>query len=235
MDQERAATTGRHRPSRGGVLAVGGPDGVGKTTLCDALVSGVLADVAVLRARSVGVLPRRDPIERRAIRLGAGVEPDLSRLRVYPPPYPWLKAQVKVLYGWVDALLGWVFRVRPFVRRGGWVVLERGWWDQAADPRRYRLPPPARLVRALGRTLPRADLVIALAAPPEMIRERRPELTTAELERQMTAWREILPADQPVLHLDTSAPPEDVVAKASEALAAASAGRRGRLAWRPRA
>ncbi|MFN2490069.1 MAG: hypothetical protein ABR529_10085 [Actinomycetota bacterium] len=212
--------TGDARALRGGgVVAVGGPDGVGKTTLCEALMNEVLADLPVLHVRFPGLLPRRDPVERRAIRLGVGQEPDLTRLRVYPPTYPWLKTQVKILYTWVDYLLGWHVRIRPFVRRGGWVLLERGWWDHAVDPRRYRLKPPAHLVGWMGRALPRADLVIALGAPPEVIRARRPELTLDELDRQMSAWRRVLPARQARLHLDTSRPPEELVARARREIA----------------
>jgi thymidylate kinase len=212
----------------GGVLAIGGPDGVGKTTLCEALMSGVLADLPVLHVRFPGLLPRRDPVERRAIRLGRGVEPDLTRLRVYPPPYSWPKSQAKAVYLWLDFVLGWVVRVRPFVRRGGWVVLERGWWDHAVDPRRYRLRPPARIVSVLGRLLPRPDLVIALGAPGEVIRERRPELTLEELDRQMTAWRRVVPRDQERLYLDTSDPPDKLAARAAAAVVEVAERRRRR-------
>jgi thymidylate kinase len=211
------ATAARVR-GRGGVLGVGGPDGVGKTTLCRALADEVLAGKEIMHVRFPGLLPRRDPVERRALRLGPGVEPDLDRLRVYPPPYPVLKAWLKTLYLWIDFLLGWAVRVRPLVRRGGWVVFERGWWDHAVDPRRYRLRPPARLVSLLGRLVPRADLVFVLHAPPETIRARRPELTEAELERQMAAWRAVLPRRQRRVVLDTSRPLDETVARARRAV-----------------
>jgi thymidylate kinase len=203
---------------RGGVLGVGGPDGVGKTTLCRALADEVLAGREIMHVRFPGLLPRRDPVARRALRLGPGVEPDLDRLRVYPPAYPSPKAAVKTVYLWIDFLLGWVVRVRPLVRRGGWVIFERGWWDHAVDPRRYRLRPPARLVSLLGRLLPRADLVFVLHAPPETIRARRPELTEAELVRQMAAWREVLPRRQRRVVLDTSRPLDEMVERARRAV-----------------
>jgi hypothetical protein len=216
-------------PARaGGVLAVGGPDGVGKTTLCRALIDDVLAGHEVLHVRFPGLLPRRDPLERRALRLGPGVEPDLTRLRVYPPAYPRLRGYLKTLYLWGDFMLGWVVRVRRVVRRGGWVVLERGWWDHAVDPRRYRLRPPALLVGLLGRLLPRADLIFVLHAPPEVIRARRPELTVEELDRQMREWRRVLPARQARVELDTSLPPAELAASARAAIANLPARRRRR-------
>lgn len=209
----------RQRSARGCVLAVGGPDGVGKTTVCEALIAGVPYGAETLHVRFPGLLPRRDPAERREIRLGPGQTPDLTRLRVYPPTYSRPKAALKTLYLWIDFLLGWVVRVRPLVRRGGWVVFERGWWDHAVDPRRYRLPPPARLVHVLGRLLPRADLVLVLHAPPEVIRARRPELTVEELERQMQAWRTVLPADQARVYVDTSLPHEQMLERVGAAVA----------------
>jgi hypothetical protein len=113
------------------------------------------------------------------------------------------------------------------VRRGGWVVFERGWWDHATDPRRYRLQPPARLVRVLGRVLPRADLVFVLRAPAGVIRGRRPELTEEELERQMEAWLGVLPERQERVVLDTSEPRAEMIAKARRAVEALSARHSG--------
>jgi hypothetical protein len=217
---------------RGGVLGVGGPDGVGKTTVCEALIGGVLADAQVLHVRFPGLLPRRDPEARRAIRLGPGGTPDLTRLRLYPPTYPAWKTHVKTVYLWVDFLLGWLVHVRPLVRRGGWVIFERGWWDHAVDPRRYRLRPPAALLAALGRFVPRADLIFVLHAPPEVIHRRRPELTEEELGRQMAAWRELLPPRQARIYLDTSAPLPEMIERAEAAVRAlperAAPRRRGR-------
>ena len=207
MTAPPAPTGAPTRLPRAGVLAVGGPDGAGKSTLCAALARDILAGREVLHVRFPGLLPRRDPVERQAIRLGPGGRPDPNNLRIYPPPYGRAKAVLKTLYLWVDFWLGWLVRVRPVLRRGGWVIFERGWWDHAVDPRRYRLRPPAsRLVPLLGRLLPRTDIVFVLRAPPAQIRARRPELTEEELERQMAQWTRVLPARQRLDVLDTSRP-----------------------------
>ncbi|MBA3290987.1 MAG: hypothetical protein H0U17_05780, partial [Actinobacteria bacterium] len=50
-------TDGRVR--RGAVLSVVGPDGVGKSTLIDAVVAGSLDGHDIMRIRNVGLLPRR--------------------------------------------------------------------------------------------------------------------------------------------------------------------------------
>jgi thymidylate kinase len=194
---------GLRRGGAGRVLTVAGPDGTGKSTLCEALIEGVLRDRAVLRVHHrFGVLPARGG-ERATV-----TEPHRDE------PYPAPLAALKALALFADFWLGWLLRARPFVRRGGWVLLERGWWDLAVDPQRYRLRPGGRLVRALGRLLPQADVLLVLEGPPAMLWARKQELPEAELERQVRAWHDVVPARVRRVHLDTSAPLDEVVRRA---------------------
>jgi len=184
---------------------------VGKTTLALQLIQEVLHDVSVEHMRFPRLLPRRDPVARIEARLGKGGVPDPNSPRVYPQPYRPTMALAKTLYLFVDWLLGWAFRVRPVLRRGGWIVMERGWWDQAVDGRRYRLRPGSRLPQRLGRLLPVCDLVVVIEAPPEVVLARKPQLSADELTRQMSAWRSILPSRQERIFVDGSAPPKLVL------------------------
>jgi hypothetical protein len=122
------------------------------------------------------------------------------------PPYPVILSLAKTGYLFLDFLLGWAFRVRPWVRRGGWVVLERGWWDIAVDPRRYRLRAPARTAWLLGRFLPAPDLTVVLEAPDTVLLSRKRELPAEELGRQRDAWRNGLPGGARPVYLDASLP-----------------------------
>ena len=192
-------------PTTGGVLIIGGPDGAGKSTLAAEVISEVLAEVPVMHIRFPRLLPRRNRERARARRLGEGGTPDLFGPRVYPRPYPWGASTWKALYLFIDFLLGWRMRVGPFVRSGGWVVFERGWWDHAVDPRRYRLRSGRPFVM-LGRLLPRADLILILEADPATIHARKPQLTTEELARQMAVWHRILPRGQRRVFLDAALP-----------------------------
>ncbi|MGH2751223.1 MAG: phosphotransferase [Actinomycetota bacterium] len=189
-------------PGRGAVLSVVGPDGVGKSTLIDDVVARVLHGRSLMRIRKVGLLPRRT----------------LPQVPVTEPhkdaPYPLLVSLAKVAYVYADYLLGWFLRVRPFLRKGGWVILERGWWDMAVDPTRYRMKLPSRLLWHLGRLLPHPDLVLVLEAPAEIVFERKRELPLEELRRQSRLWRERLPASQPHVFLDASVPAQEVLARA---------------------
>jgi hypothetical protein len=204
---EAGSGTGLRAVGAGGVLTVAGPDGTGKSTLCDALIRGVLRDRPVLRVHHrFGVLPARGGEQ------ATVTEPHRQE------PYPAPLAAIKALVLFADFWLGWLLRARPFVRRGGWVLLERGWWDLAVDPRRYRLPPGGRLVRALGRLLPQADVLLVLEGPPAVLWARKQELPEAELERQVRAWHDGVPAGVRRVHLDTSASLDEVVRRAEAEL-----------------
>lgn len=209
LTQGHAHKTGpigaRSLPSTGGVLIIGGPDGAGKSTLAAEVISEVLAEVPVMHIRFPRLLPRRNRERARARRLGEGATPDLFGPRVYPRPYPWGASMWKALYLFIDFMLGWRMRVGPFVKSGGWVVFERGWWDHAVDPRRYRLRSGRPFV-VLGRLIPRADLILILEADPATIHARKPQLTTEELARQMAVWHRILPRSQRRVFLDAALP-----------------------------
>jgi hypothetical protein len=181
------------------VIVVAGPDGTGKSTLCDAIEREVFPGVPVLRVHHrPGVLPYskgpKAPI----------TEPHRD------PPYGALKSFGKAVFLWADFVLGWFLRFRPFVRDGGWVIMERGWWDMVVDPRRYRLDTTITPMRALGRSLPCADVTVVLEAPVDVIRDRKSELPDEELERQMRAWRE-LPIRARRTFLDASRPADELV------------------------
>ncbi|MDQ2913300.1 MAG: hypothetical protein M3T56_08600 [Chloroflexota bacterium] len=116
----------------------------------------------------------------------------------------------KVAYLFVDVSLGWLFRVRPFVNRGGSIVIERGAWDIAVDPARYRIALPPQFVRALVGFLPQPSLIVVLEVSIDEAVRRKAELSREELMRQSAAWRAIRPAAK-VVFLDGTRPTSDLV------------------------
>jgi thymidylate kinase len=187
---------------RGRVVVIAGPDGTGKSTLAQGLVARISAEgrpvrhfhhrLRALPGSRASTTPTSEPHAHRTY--GSGL------------------SAIKVAYLFADELLGWATKVRPFRRAGGWIVVERGWWDLAVDPRRYRLRSTDRLVRLLGRLLPRPDVVLILEVSDAEARRRKAELEIAELGRQREAWRAVARTVGEALIVDAGQSPDVVIA-----------------------
>jgi thymidylate kinase len=188
-------------PTRGRVIVVAGPDGSGKSLVAEALLeAGAQRGPTLHLHHRPHVLPRLTDHD--------GPVPEPHR----DPPYPAPLAALKLLYLHLDYLLGWWLRIGPLRRAGGTVVIERGWWDLAVDPRRYRLVPLRTLHRLLAWLLPRPDRTIVLDAPADVLLERKAELPAAELERQRRAWRLLARRRWSMTIWDGQLPVSDLVA-----------------------
>jgi hypothetical protein len=136
------------------------------------------------------------------------------------------------VYVFVDFVLGWIVHVRPVVRAGGWVILERGWWDLVVDPGRFRLQGSAGLARRLAVLGPRPDLVLILEAPADVVRSRKDRLSEAEVMRQARLWHTVLPTRVRRAYLDANQPAEVVLQLAeAELLRLREPGRRSLPTW----
>lgn len=192
---------------RGGVIVIAGPDGAGKTSLSSALARAAFGAAPVLHLHH----------RFRALPHSRISEVETTRPHDQRPRPPWL-SWAKSMYLFADYQLGWQLRAAPFVRRGGWVVLERGWWDAAIDQRRYRMQCSGWLLRSLGRLLPRPDLVIVLTAPVDILVSRKAELSPAEFERQLQGWRTVLPRNVRRAFIDSTQSPAAVVDAAADSV-----------------
>jgi hypothetical protein len=204
---------------RGLVVLVGGPDGAGKSSVARRIVdelAGEVTRVAHTHWRP-GLLPHP-----RALVGGRGTS-DSTRPQARPPHGAVLSLGLLGYY-WLDFLLGAWLRQRPTSRRGGLVVVERGWWDVGIDGRRYRLSVPPALVRALGSLLPRPDLALVLDGDPRAVALRKGELVTAEVARQNALWRKTRAGHRQVV-LDAAEAEEAVQGRAVAAVRSALARR----------
>lgn len=197
---ETRRRVGRVVHPTGLIVAFAGPDGTGKTTLADALASSALGLFHRVERRhlgpglfpSPGRMLRREPadITRPHARTPSGRAGSLARIC-------WLAA---------DNALGWWPRMTVPRIRFGLVLLERGWCDLLVDPRRYRLSAGEHLVRALKWLLPRPNLTFLLNDRSQRIHARKPELPSAEIERQLATWKELLAGDRRARELEVADP-----------------------------
>jgi thymidylate kinase len=185
-------------PTRASSIVIVGPDGAGKSALTEALIERLGADRTLHLHGRAPVLPRQTPTDRPVL------EPHKDA------PYPGFIGFLKLVYLFFDTQLTWRTVVPRALRDGRTVVVERGWWDLLVDPRRYRLE-DARMARRFTRWIPGPDLHVLLSAPSEVLYERKPELSIAELDRQQARWQRELPEAAGVLRLDARRPIPELV------------------------
>ncbi|MFN2390026.1 MAG: hypothetical protein ABR575_10540 [Actinomycetota bacterium] len=203
----------RLRYPTGALVVLAGPDGAGKSMVRAALMN----DLAPLFRETCayhwrpGVLPRAGEVVRKP-------EPDATTPHGRETHGSFLSTGL-LLYYWADFFIGgwsawWSRKVRTQL-----VVVERGWDDLIVDPRRYRIDPPKLLIRALGRTLPRPDVFLLLDGSAATLMERKPELTSQEIERQNEHWKRLRGRWRSRRVVDVEQSPEQVAEAASCAVA----------------
>ncbi len=179
-------------------MIVVGPDGSGKSTVAQEL----LTDCGRLFRRQThvhwrpGVLPRLGGLIGRAPSDASEPHSRTAHGKVL--------SHLLLGYYWLDFFLGSWLQLQAVRIRTGLVIQERGWWDMAVDPLRYRLSPCPRTVMLLGKLLPRPDVLVVLESDANVLHSRKPELPVDELQRQLSAWRDIAPRVGKAIYQDTA-------------------------------
>lgn len=219
MTRERAQAPDAARGStrrRGMLLALVGPDGVGKSTTLEALAA-LLQERGyrtVVRHWRPSVLPAISRVFRRGSpTAGAeGVPPRREAGRLF-----WLR----MAYYFIDFSLGYWIKDWPAVRRGEVVLYDRHAIDMLVDPVRYGLSS----VRGAGpwwRLIPRPDCILLCFDAPARISERKAELDMHEIADLLQAWRICLDRGQIDAILRIDARPETLsrrIAAAAQTIA----------------
>src|SRR3989449_987833 len=164
------------RPT-GLLVAVLGPDGVGKSTLIEHLVQSVgpaFRHHRIFHWRPA-LLWRKE-----------SVRPVIHPHR-QPPRSPWSSA-AKLFAFLLDYWLAYLLLIRPLLVRSGLIVFDRYFYDVLADPKRYRYGGPLWLARALSSLTPKPDLLLILDAPEKVILSRKEEVAPEEVRRQRQTY-----------------------------------------------
>ena len=124
---------------------------------------------------------------------------------------------IRLLRNVVRCWAGYLNSVRPALKRSFLVVGDRWMFGYLIQPDAMKFHGPNLLARAALRVLPRPHLIVNLTAPPEIIRERKQELTLSQIEQELRAWSSLRVPN--VKTLDATRPPQEIALEILAALA----------------
>lgn len=155
-----------------------GSDGVGKTTIADALADQYGGPTAYFHFRPS---------------LREGMRPRPDRDAALPPPKHRTVGRrvvglLRLVRNVVLFRLSYWRRIRPAVRSGSLVVGDRWFYGYLVQPVALKFAGPEWAARVALKLVPRPDLVANLVCPPEVVRARKQELSVEEIETELRAW-----------------------------------------------
>ena len=197
------ATQPPENPGRGKFCALVGLDGSGKTTLARNLcrIAGEAGFTGVRyfhwRPKCSGSAEFPLPEFRETARKPA---PPRSALNT-------LLSTARVVKNILLTNAAYWLRVRPLVRRGHLVIVDRYFYNYFLDPASVKFSGPESLLDRAAKFFPKPDAVIALEAPKEVLLSRKRELADEEILKQ-AATLEAMHFDTPkTIRADSQLPP----------------------------
>lgn len=182
------------RPRNGIHLVFLGPDGVGKSTVIDAIREAALP--AFLRTDYQTFAPSLIP---------GPLQPKKDTPHQLPPRSRGA-SYVKAAWWSVCYTAGYYVSVRPASARASLVLNHRYLLDAMVDPKRYRYSGPQWPLKIIWRIAPKPDLIFLLDAPAEVIQSRKKEVPAAETARQREGYRALIGGLKNARIIDTHRP-----------------------------
>jgi thymidylate kinase len=167
-------------------VVVVGPDGVGKSTVTELVMSQLAR--AFRRTWRFHWRPGLLPKLGRTGRANEGHEtaeapPELSK-------YRGVVSLARFLYYGLDFVAGYWLSIYPRKAQTTLVLGERYFPDVLVHPQRYGFAVPRWLIRLAAAFVPSPDLLVFLRADPEVIYARKPELSPSALAIQLASYED---------------------------------------------
>lgn len=189
------------RPT-GLVVAVLGPDGSGKTTIIEHLERELAP--AFRRVRRFHLRPHFG-----AAPVGSAVTNPHGQ-----SPRGRFASTLKVGMFLADYWFGWVKHVLPAKVRSSFIVFDRYYHDMLVDTKRYRIPGDFSAARWFAPLIPQPDLWLILSARPELLVERKGEISLGAAQQLTTAYQNLARKLPGAAVIDTSQPLDHTLAEA---------------------
>ena len=196
------------RSSRPGLFCVlVGLDGSGKTTL-----GRNLCDLSIINNRFAGV--RYFHWRPKCLR---HVEWPLPEFRETPrkpqlaqSPINTTLSCLRIARNGLLAWLAWHLKVRPMVRQGYLVLVDRYFYNYHLDPASVKFSAPSSVLKFMQKLFPAPDLVVKLRAPKDVLLARKRELSAEEIAQQVERMDSLDVAPARVVTADATLLPEQV-------------------------
>lgn len=193
------------------IIAVVGPDGIGKSTLIECLMKQVTNELpftGVLERhwRPSVLPPLGNLMGRKQSGTGTTVEPRRTGGRFQA---------LRLMYYFIDFVIGGWLKDRPASSTLQLILYDRCGLDMMVDPVRYGLS-SIHGTRLLWRLVPKPDLVILLHDNPDSIHIRKPELQKVEIERQLSKWLELAEEGEVNAIIRVDASPEIIAGRVGD-------------------
>jgi hypothetical protein len=160
------------------------PDGGGKSAVTDMILTRLKHGFQ--NTRRMHWRPYLLPPPRKLLHPSTWTEPEIPNRDPHAlPPKSVSSSLLRFLYYLFDYLLGYLPKVLWPKIRTHLVIFERYYYDLLVDTKRFRLSIPAWLPRVFLRIVPREDILFLLTGPPEVLYERKQEISLAEMRRQL--------------------------------------------------
>ena len=189
------------------IVAIVGPDGVGKSTLIKILKEEIISHLTFTNVEvkhwRPGILPQLGNL------IGKHTTDSNVNNNVAPRRQPGRFQFLRIGYYFIDFILGYFLRDRIKSSRWELILYDRCALDMAIDPIRYGLS-STRGTRLLWRLIPKPDLVVLLYDDPERIHARKPELPKEEIDQQLKKWMRLAEEGEVDAIIRVDSTPEEI-------------------------
>lgn len=203
-------------------FAVIAPDGTGKTTFLDALLDELNfyyvndkndSRFHVYHFRPT-ILPNLGQVGEKA-----GVmkqDTDFTNPHRSKPANS-LSSLIRITYYTLDYIIGWQKCVRNDVHYDRYTIFDRYSYDFIVDPRRTKLNLPEGVRKLFVKLTPQPKIVFCLDASPDVIYNRKQELSLGEITRQISEYRKLVSTDPRRFKvINAEQTPEEMAREATE-------------------